>query len=156
IALKLDSFSSKPADILSALPDGLTYLVTTLAGDEWDTRQQELLKLFLNYWNRWPDLPGNRAICLGISIVRKNSGPKAEALSGLFPEAEFPRIRFRVLPDLQSPIERDALNWLSHRKVKPWYDWEMHRDALSVSVRRTFSTRPAIPMGELATPLIQL
>ena len=156
IALKLDSFSSKPADILSTLPDGLTYLVTTISGDDWDARQQELLKSFLNFWNGWPDLPGNRAICVGISIIRKNSGPSGDTLRTLFPAADFPKIRFCVLPDLQSPTERDAINWLSHRKVKTWYDWEMHRNDLSTSVRKTFSTRPAIPMGELASPLIQL
>jgi hypothetical protein len=156
LARKLDSASSKPDEVLRCLPEGLTYLVTSLEGDGWSRRQRDLLRTFIEYWSAWPDLTGNRAICMGISIVGKHAGPTGAMLRAAFPEAAYPGVRFRVLPDLQPPGAGHAVDWLSHRKVKACYDWETRRDELRPRVGAIFADRTAIPMRQLAAPLMQV
>jgi hypothetical protein len=110
----------------------------------------------LKFWDSWPDIPARRAVCAGISIAWEKSGPQEKELARLFPAKDYPALRFAVVPDLKSPIKRHALDWLNHRKVKQWYDWETSRNALRTGIDDVFITRPAIPMRDLAGPLLSL
>jgi hypothetical protein len=109
---------------------------------------------YLSYWNAWPDLDGSRTIAVAISIVSQKGSPSSRELNEMFPAAAYPGIRFRVLPDLKSPQELHARIWLSHPKVKQFYRWDLYRDPLRDRIHEIFRERAAIPMRELAGPLL--
>jgi TIR domain/inactive STAND len=155
IGRTLGVFGKDPATVTRSLPEGLTLLVTTLFEDDWASHDRELLKCFLSYWNNWPDLAPKRALCLGVSIVTRGKGSFSAKLEAAFAASAYPALRLRVLPELRPPQESHARNWLSHPKVKPWYNWELYRDPLRDRVSQMFADRRAIPMGDLARRLLE-
>lgn len=142
--------------IVSQLPEGLTYLRTVISGDGWNSKHRDLLEGFLNFWNDWPDLPPNRIVCMAISIAWESKGPDDDRLFKMFPEGDYPRLRFRVLPDLQSPRRQDALDWLLEPRVKERYAARNESVDLNDKVRDAFGARPAMSMDELYTPLLTI
>jgi hypothetical protein len=155
VARAAGCFGKDPAAILRCLPEGLIFLTTALGGDDWTSRDRDLVDAFLSYWNAWPDLAPNRALSVGISIIGERKGPSSAALTEAFRATSYPALRFKVLPNLKSPQEVHARNWLSHPKVKPWYTWELYRDPLRDRVSQIFAGRTSIPMRDLRQPLLE-
>jgi hypothetical protein len=155
IARTLGTFDRDPAAIVRSLPEGLVLLVTTIQRDHWDSHERARVAAFLAYWNSFPDLPPNRSLVVGVSVVKTRRTPSTAELDEAFPAEAYPAIRFRVLPELKSPLEWHAQTWLSRREVKQWYNWEIYRDSLRGRISKLYSDRPAIPMRDLAQPLIE-
>lgn len=152
-ALELTAGNKHDA-IIRGLPKGITYLFSNLYND-WDAaRQLAIVKEFLNFWSGFPDLPATKAVCASVAIVWKRKGPSRLELESLFPHVDYPKLRFRVLPDL-APVDASAADvWVGHRKVRESYNTARHGILLR-EIRTLFATRKTIPMRDLHQKLLE-
>jgi len=139
--------------LVEALPDGLTFLTITLDVDDPRSGHQKWLGEFLAYWNRWPDLPAGRALCVGISLAWDSNGPTTEELRQQYPASDFGKLRFKVLAELMPPVRQNALAWLQHPKVKRHYDHERHADRAREEIDLIFAKQRSVAMQDLARRL---
>ena len=173
-AVDLDSRETEK-EIADGLPAGLTFLSVKFAGDRWrvpkpgiiarvfrlkpadDEPGEEFRKLqaFLDYLNRWPDVPAQSTLCVGISIGWLKAGPENEELKTLFPEAQYPNLRLRILPTLE-PLEKlHADEWLELPAVRNAYDYQKSSACARRNIAAIFAQRRAVPMGVLAPQLVK-
>jgi hypothetical protein len=115
----LELTGSKPDAIIRELPKGISYLCANIY-DGWQegTRQIGIVKEFLNFWSGFPDLPSTKAVCASVAIEWSEKGPSRLELEGFFPTADYPRLRFCVLPDL-GPVDVTAAEvWVEHFPIE--------------------------------------
>ena len=141
---------------------GLTYVRAHVeAGNELGDAEKVISALLsvLNDVVFCPDLPDGKALCVGISLywnTNAQSPVSREALEKVFAEDHYQSLRFRVLPDLESPKQEDARGWTTQLELlKPGHVPPTKWDALSRVVAGLFET-DRMPMRDLETKFTKL
>jgi hypothetical protein len=111
----------------------------------------------LNPPTSFPDLPSGKAICVGVSLEWELSGPSQKTLKKYFPESDYPRLRFRVLPELDSPLRTDHKRWVDLVEItKPGLLSPTKWDALGRLVAGLFEDEEKLPMRDLYDKFFKL
>jgi hypothetical protein len=148
--------------IVDRLPPGLTYFQFLVDLRHRSTRLHaktlvQILLRLLNDRERFPDLPPGKAVCAGISISWKDTGPSQKKLAKDIPEEKFPNLRFRVLPDLAPPQPDDARHWTDViANLKPGALSPAARYALEKFARGLFGANQSLPMEKLYDEFMNL
>ena len=135
---------------LDKLPNGLTYVRVRIGVDRRLTRVEPLVKALLDVLNGAADLPGEKAVCVGISLEWEANGPSQRLLQTRFSEGSYSRLRFRVLPNLDPPRRSDARRWAELLEtVKPGLLQPTKWDALARIAAGLFVEGDRMPMRDL-------
>ena len=108
----LEARDRNAKSILGHLEPGLTYIRAMVNVRSSLGASEKVIKALLNILNnpeQCPDLPDDRALCVGISLYWGKDEPSEvtrQSLQEAFPEEDYEGLRFRVLKDLESPRKR--------------------------------------------------